>query len=273
VTFVVPSGPGEVQPGLVTTDESGVAATDTWVLGDGTNTVVATPQEPVDGDETVTEIDFDPTSITFTAEGTENPIEYRSPGYSFIPIGATPPSGSTTNYPAGQWFLPGFVPTAAWSVGGAPFGQAGSGCSIFTSGGSPVVTPWAAGAGSQANPATGTGLLVRRVFTTPVGYIGGVVIHVAIDNDIQVYLDGTDITDHEDVSFVGIPNTESGAPNGSWNGYLAPFQAHSGCAQQGDGTFSVPGSLLSEGTTHVIAVYAHDWGAASYLDIEVTLED
>jgi hypothetical protein len=30
--------------------------------------------------------------------------------------------------------------------------------------------------------------------------------------------------------------------------------------------------MLAEGTNHLIAVFAHDWGGASYLDLEVTLD-
>jgi hypothetical protein len=242
------------------------------LLGPGLNTVVATPQEPIDviddEDVPVTEINFTPTTITFTAQAGD-PIEYRSTGYSFIRIGANAPSESTEDYPADEWFMPDFTPSDAWSTGGAPFGQANVNCSIFTS--SPVVTTWEAAAGTQANPATGSGLLVRRTFTTPADFSGNILINVAIDNDIQVYVDSTDVTNHQDVDFVGQVNDDVVA--GSWNGYIGPFQAHSGCAQQGDGTFTVPASLLDEGTTHVIAVYAHDWGGASYLDLEVELEE
>lgn len=272
VEFEVPSGPGVITPGEVTTNGSGVAATTSWLLGPGLNTVVATPQEPIDviddEDVPVTEINFTPTTITFTAQAGD-PIEYRSTGYSFIKIGANAPSESTEDYPADEWFMPDFTPSDAWSTGGAPFGQANVNCSIFTS--SPVETTWEAAAGSQANPATGSGLLVRRTFTTPGEFSGNILINVAIDNDIQVYVDGIDVTNHEDVDFVGQVNDD--VVDGSWNGYIGPFQAHSGCAQQGDGTFTVPASLLDEGTTHVIAVYAHDWGGASYLDLEVELEE
>jgi hypothetical protein len=265
VQFQVPAGsPGSIVPGLVTTGSDGVAATTTWTLGLGENRVVATPVSPA------SDIIFFPTTQTFIATGTANPIEYRSGGYRFIRIGAVPPSGSTGDYPGSQWFLPGFAPGTAWGTGGAPFGEAGASCSIF--GTSPVTTVWEASdvEGQQAVPTTGTGILVRRTFTTPVGFSGEVLINVAVDNDIQVYVDGTDVTNRSGVTFIARTNDD--AVDGSWSGYIAPFRPHSGCARQNDGTFEVPASLLAAGTTHTIAVYAHDWGGASYLDLEVRLE-
>jgi hypothetical protein len=263
VKFEVPDGsPGEVSPEEVTTDDDGIAATDSWVLGLGENTVIATPQAPIPA------ITFTPASTTFTAEGTENAIEYGSGGYQYITIGANAPSAGTTDYPAGQWFLPSFTPTAAWDPGTAPFGQDAANCSVYDSETTDVATPWAAAAGSQANPNTGSGLLVRRTFTTPVGFNGTVVIRVAVDNDIQVYVDGTDVTL---LDFDG--DTNDDAVDGSWNPTpINGFQAHNGCAQRDDGTFEVPSSVLTEAeTTHLIAVFAHDWGGASYFDIEVDL--
>lgn len=265
VQFQVPSGsPGTIVPAAVTTNASGIAATTSWTLGLGTNTVNASPVAPI------SEITFVPATATFVATGTNDPIEYRSGGYRFIQIGNVPPSGSTSDYPASQWFLPGFAPGGSWSSGGAPFGEAGSSCSVFST--SPVVTVWEASdvTGQQAVPTTGTGILVRRVFTTPVGFSGNLLVNVAIDNDIQVYIDGTDITNRSGVAFTARTNTD--AVNGSWSAYLAPFRPHSGCAQRDDGTFTVPSSVLVAGTTHTIAVYAHDWGGASYLDVEVAFE-
>ena len=263
VGFEVGEGGGTIAPAEDSTGSDGVAATTSWVLGAGENTVIATPVEPV------TEINFTPSSVTFTAEGTGT-IDYRSPGYRFIRIGSTPPSEGTDDYPGSQWFLPEFTPSSAWGTGGAPFGDPGAGCSIF--GSSPVVTTWEASEveATQADSGSGTALLVRKTFTTPVGFEGEVLVHVAIDNDIQVYVDGTDITNHESVNFFGQNNTD--VVNGSWAEFTNGFQPHLGCAQQNDGTFTVPGSLLDDGTTHVIAIYAHDWGGASYLDIQVEFD-
>ncbi len=207
---------------------------------------------------------FTPSSVTFT---TNTLVDYGSGGYSFILIGSNAPSDVTPTYPGESWFSRSFSPGGAWGTGPAPFGYSAAGCSIYTS--HPVATPWAAAAGAQADPSTGSGLLLRKEFKTPTGFNGNVSVNIAIDNDIRVYLDGHDVTNAEGV-FSASTNTD--AVNGFWFGYVAPFQAHGGCAQQGDGTFTVPRSHLDVGDQHLLAVYAHDWGGASYADVQVKLD-
>jgi hypothetical protein len=67
---------------------------------------------------------------------------------------------------------------AAFSAGTAPFGTAG-GCTLPA----PIVTAWA----------PGTDILVRQSFTLPMG-AKNLTVGIAIDNDVQVFLNGTDIS-------------------------------------------------------------------------------
>jgi hypothetical protein len=213
------------------------------------------------------------TTKKFSEFGIVDPtvIDYGSGGYSFILIGSIPPSEGTPTYPGASWFSQSFTPGDAWSIGSAPFGQSGAGCSIFNA--FPVVTSWpAAVSQGSPDPHTGSGLLLRKSFMTPTGFTGDVLINVAIDNDIQVYLDGTDVTNREGVVFTARTNTDP-AVEGKWldPSYNPPFQAHAGCPQRDDGTFTIPRALLASGNEHLLAVYAHDYGGASYVDVQLKL--
>ena len=206
--------------------------------------------------------------MTFSVTKT---IGYGAGDWKFIRIGANAPSETTADYPVDTWFTPGFAATA-WSTGPAPFGSidplSTSGCSIFGTGTVPL-TNWNSAEGSQADPNTGSGLLLRNTFTASPG--SSLEVEVAIDNDIQVFIDGEDVTNDEGGT---LPPVTNGA-GGFWfdPSYINPFRAHGGCALRGDGKFSIPSFLLSEGTTHTIAVYAHDWGGAAYVDLKVTVSE
>ena len=63
ITVGYTSSPGTISPPSVVTNGSGIAASSSWVLTLGTNTATATPVEPVP------EINFTPTTVTFTAIG------------------------------------------------------------------------------------------------------------------------------------------------------------------------------------------------------------
>jgi hypothetical protein len=174
VTFEVTSEAGEIDPDVVATNSSGIAETDSWVLGEGTNTVVATPQEPmdvIDDVETpVAEINFDPTSVTFTAEGV--PLPDLGDGYwSYRVVPAAPEDDDWTTL---DWP----VTAEGWSQGTAPFGSLEPACDL-----SPV-TEWPV---SQV-------ILLRRDFYVPEG-TGAAAIEFLIDNDIRVFLNGVELTE------------------------------------------------------------------------------
>jgi len=87
-----------------------------------------------------------------------------------------------------------------------------------------------------------TDLLVRRTFEVPAGTTD-VVVHVAVDNDVQVFINGYDVS--------------------------GGLQVHEGCPTFDSFNFAVPDGLLQRGT-NLLAVRARDRGCAAYLDLEVT---
>ncbi|TML14106.1 MAG: hypothetical protein E6G39_08880 [Actinobacteria bacterium] len=114
----------------------------------------------------------------------------------------------------------------AFSVGDAPFGHAVPefGCALAPA------TPWS----------PNTDLLVRRAVSLPAGTTD-VVIHIAIDNDIQLF----------------------------WNGTSVGSYQHEGCAVQDSIEVPIPSGLLTAGD-NVLAVRASDRGGESFLDLRTT---
>jgi hypothetical protein len=88
----------------------------------------------------------------------------------------------------------------------------------------------------------GTDLLVRKTFELPAGSTD-VVVYVAVDNDVQVFINGYDIS--------------------------GGLQTHEECPSLDSFAFAVPDSILHVGT-NLLAVRARDRGVLSYLDLEVT---
>jgi hypothetical protein len=165
VGFEVPDGsPGTITPAEVTTNADGVAATTSWVLGAGENTVIATPEAPVP------EITFTPTTITFTAQGALPPPEYGASDWSYRILSSAPEDEDWTTF---DWP----VTETGWSQGTAPFGSP-SGCGL---------TPQTSWPVNQV-------ILLRRDFFVPEG-TGWADIAVTIDNDVRVFVNGVEITD------------------------------------------------------------------------------
>ncbi|HTR19327.1 MAG TPA: hypothetical protein VMH88_00620 [Gemmatimonadales bacterium] len=96
-----------------------------------------------------------------------------------------------------------------------------------------------------------TDLLLRRSFTLP-GGAGSVKVAVAIDNDVQVFVNGVDVT----------------ASAGSAN-YSGGFQRHEGCATEDSFVFTVPDNVVHAGS-NVLAIRARDRGVISYVDVRVS---
>src|SRR2546430_12345093 len=84
-----------------------------------------------------------------------------------------------------------------------------------------------------------TDLLVRKGLELPAGTTD-VVGYVAVDHDVQVFVNGHDISDG--------------------------LQIHEGCPSLDSFTFAVPDSLLQVGT-NLLAVRASDRGGLAYLDL------
>lgn len=248
VTFSVPSGSeGSVGGATQTTNQDGVATLGGWTLGAGSlpDRVVATVT-PLTGST----VENNP--VSFTAEVvSQTPIPYLATGYRYLLIGGgAAPTG---------FELPSFAGAASWPLGDAAFGS-GPGSPDHCALDNTVHTLWPAAAQTSSvristygTPAT-SDLLVRRSFRVPTGWTAGAKVSVATDDDVQVYVNGVNIT-----ASAGSATLASG------------FQAHEGCAARGSLVFTVPSTALAPGGTNVIAVRARDRGRTSYLDLEVRL--
>ncbi|HKV76036.1 MAG TPA: hypothetical protein VJN95_16080 [Gemmatimonadales bacterium] len=233
VSFAVPGGSqGSITGGTATTDATGVARITSWTLGAGLtiDSVIASVAAPhlnsgVQG-----------SPVTFTDQVISTAaFSYQATNYRYVIVGNdAAPSGWETNA----------YSDASWSTGNAAFGSGpGSpdGCSLDPT----VATTW------PAAPTGFSDLLVRRTVLVPNGFAGSLKIDVAIDNDIQVFVNGHDVT---------------GAPAGG-SGLLT----HEGCATLGSLSFTAPAAYLLPGQPNVIAVRARDRGRTSFFDMEANL--
>ena len=239
VSFAVPTGSeGSITGGSATTNGNGIATVGSWTLGsslvtDLVNATVAPPhlRSGVLGSP----VSFSASVVSLTV------VDYLSGGYSYELIGndAPPPGWQTAD-------------ASSWPVGAAGFGFnfEADGCSITGS----IQTPWpgASTSSSSSEPSNTSGLLLRKSVTIPNGWTGSLSIGVAIDNDVQVFVNGVDIT-------------ASAGPT------VGGFQAHEGCATQGSFVFTASNGILQRGATNQIAVYARDRGRTSYFDMQATL--
>jgi hypothetical protein len=149
-----------------------------------------------------------------------------------IPYGATDYKYQVVAVDAGVGFeQPGFD-DSAFALGDAGFGNIWGACPLNTP--LDVKTLWVAG----------TDILVRREFELPPGATN-VVVNVAIDNDVSIFVNGYDIS--------------------------SGLQVHEGCASRDSFTFAAPDSILHVGP-NLLAVRGRDRGSATYLDVQVTAD-
>jgi hypothetical protein len=118
---------------------------------------------------------------------------------------------------------------SAFAVGDAGFGTREGYCPLNNP--DAVKTDWP----------VGTDLLVRKTLDLPAGTTD-VVVDVAVDNDVQVFVNGYDIS--------------------------GGLQTHEDCPDV-DFVFAVPDSVLRAGT-NLLAVRARDRGILAFLDLSVT---
>lgn len=127
--------------------------------------------------------------------------------------------------------LPGFeqpgYDDSGFSTGDAGFGF-GNGCPLDST----VKTAWP----------VSSDLLVRKSFLLPAD-ASAVKVGVAVDNDVQVFVNGVEIS----------------------GGLLL----HEFCAARDSFIFPVPDAILHFGASNLLAVRARDRGGVSYLDMEV----
>ncbi|MBA3615201.1 MAG: thrombospondin type 3 repeat-containing protein [Actinomycetota bacterium] len=119
---------------------------------------------------------------------------------------------------------------SSFSTGDAAFGSKGFGCPLEST----IETNWP----------INTDIVVRKSFELPPNTTN-LKVHVAIDNDAQVFLNGEDI---------------SGGMRTSVN-----------CAVNDRYVFTVPDNVL-QGGTNVLAIRGHDYGIVTYLDAKVTAD-
>jgi len=158
-------------------------------------------------------------------------VPFQELGHRYL-IGGPPPSG---------FELPSFD-ASSWPMGQAAFGG-GSVATTCPSLVSTIHTTWpAASEGS-------TEIVLRKRFA---GSAENVQLHVPVDNDVQVFVNGHNVT-------------STGGSVGE-DGFLS----HEGCADPNSAfTFTVDNSFLLAGG-NLVVVRARDRGVVSYVDVKVT---
>ena len=251
VLFSVTSGGGTVagvSSSTVTTGATGVATVSNWVINPGQNTVqaVGTYADPSvtfaaapAGSDFPQAVAVDPAAgITFTATGGDI-VSYGS-SYLFQ-NGA---QGHDAGFEAPEYS------TSGWSTGNGPFGSASTACPLNHEEGFTMNTAWT----------VGNDLTLRKTFPLSSNWSASLTITAAIDNDIQVFVNGHDVTPNN--AFAGDGNYSFDSETG--------FVTHENCATKGTLTFSVPVGLLNPGATNVLAIRARDRGDINYVDVKVT---
>ncbi len=245
VSFV---GTGAVGTSPVLTNGAGLAQV-SWAVAAGANSLTASgrgiagadnngPRPGIDPFMSVQD-PFDPGVLA-----PWSPVTLLTGSQAFTATGVAPatlPFGNLgTNYlykvvpfDAEPSFFLGGLGTG-FGLGNGGFGTANSGCDLNAN----VATAWA----------LSTDILVRRQFVVPTG-ASTIRISIAIDNDVRVFLDGTEIT-----------TFATGEPV-----FLSGFLRHEGCPDNGSFIFNrsaAPG-------LHEIAIRGRDRGGQAYLDAKV----
>jgi hypothetical protein len=94
--------------------------------------------------------------------------------------------------------------------------------------------------------------LLRSTFFVPAAWSQDLQIGIAVDNDVEVFVNGTAVT--------------------PTNGATPLFVTHEGCAaQDAPGfVFAVPQALLVKGQQNLVAIRARDRGGESYIDARLS---
>lgn len=255
VVFAVTAGGGSDSTGgtavtsaTTLTNSSGIATAPFWTLGVGpANTLTATASFTLptaissfatSGASSAAGVVVTGNPITFSATSTDI-VPYQASGYTFI-------SGA-------DGLLPGFeqptFATTGWSQGQGAFGSGDAGGTVcpLDNDGSLHIT-W-------NNATAPTDMLLRKSFALPSWWSAPLTVRVAIDNDIQVFVNG-----HNETATAS-------------SGYDASsgFVVHEGCATLDSFTFSVPTSDLVHGT-NLLAIRARDRGTIAYVDVRMSAQ-
>jgi hypothetical protein len=184
-------------------------------------------------------------------------VPYLNGGWTYhAPTFTAPPAPGTGD-------IPGFEQTSftldnTWVMNTSPFGNApfGSrdanfGCALNNQLFLNPVWPSFAQPASTGNLDTdaSTIFLMRHWFFVPANWSTSLQIGVAVDNDVEVFVNGTPIT-----------------PAGQ-------FVIHEGCATQDAAglVFAIPSGVLTLGGSNLLAIRARDRGGDSYIDARLSL--
>lgn len=166
-------------------------------------------------------------------------MSYRTDGYRYMELdrgkGDTPPAGFET---------PGFDDSGEeWSTGGAPFWEdpGTANCPIINP--DPRGTTWTAADAGVVPANRATEILLRKHFTLPQN-ASNVTVAIAIDNDVQVWVNGVDVS--------------------------SGIQQHEGCATEDSFLFSVGIGDVTVPGVNLLVVRGIDRGVMSYVDAQVT---
>jgi hypothetical protein len=169
------------------------------------------------------------------AEATAAAGHVRSTPNVVVPYLATDYRYRVVRFGEGNGFQQPTFDDSGFLVGDAGFGtpeDLGTGCPLNNP--VDVRTPWP----------VGTDILLRKEFNLPTSATR-VNVSVAIDNDVQVFVNGHDIS--------------------------GGLREHEGCASRGSFTFTAGPALVHSGA-NLLAVRARDRGAISYTDFQVSFE-
>jgi hypothetical protein len=241
VAFSIVAGSGTLVPASgtsIATDNTGTATVTSWTVGAGQNIVNAVGTYPTPGVSVSTSSSNSTLDLVADTATGGDVIPYLGTNYKFL-LAST---GDTAGF-----FTTSFS-DATWGIGNAAFGALGSTTCPLNG---DIVTAW-----NNSNPPSV--LLLRKTFLWPVNGIAHsgtttLDVGVAIDNDIQVYVNGVDVTPTSPAFTVG-------------DGYVH----HEGCATQDSFVFSVADSLLLAGP-NLLAVRARDRGDVAYVDARVAV--
>jgi hypothetical protein len=261
VQFSVTGGGGTVSGGsssTVATAANGIATVGNWVVNPGPNSVQAVGTF---ADPTVTFAAAPPGS-GFPQNVTVDPtagVSYTATGGDIVPYGSSylfldGPQGHDAGFEA-----PGYQ-TANWLTGNGPFGsgdQGGTVCPLNSESGFTLNHAWV----------LGTDLTMLKTFSLPQGWSTPITITAAIDNDIQLFVNGNALTTLNGVPLYAFSGSDAG--NYTFNP-TSGFITHENCATKGSLTFSVPASFLNVGGQNVLAIRARDRGTVNYVDVKVS---
>jgi hypothetical protein len=222
VHFAITAGSGAVTGADQVTGNDGIATVGSWAINVGANTLTANGAFPAPPSGVGVGIGGNP--ITFNATGGDI-ISWEGDGYSYM-AGA---AGHDAGFEA-----PSFD-ASSWSTGRGAFGDH-SAANLYCPLDASVHTNW-------VSVPLNTDMLLRHNFAVGGGWAHDLSISVAIDNDIQIFVNGTEIT--------------------------SGLTTHEGCATRDSFVFTIPSSVLVTGN-NVLAIRARDRGVDALVDAQLT---